>query len=166
MQSCQLDNDGLLRKAVSRRHLDQLPHFGKLRIVFMCHIEVDADCEIDEVEVCPTDEGVPHLVISVLAFEGADHHASMVHCFKLIAVNTFLKLSCRQHPSPLLVIVAEESDTKNFVLSILLALLGEESKPTRVHPDLTPYGHLVDHKVEMLFRLKHIPLAYVGAYHS
>jgi hypothetical protein len=131
----------------------------------MGHIEVDADCEIDEVEVCPTDEGAPHLVITVLAFEGPDHHASSAHCFKLVAVSTLLKLSGRQHLSPHLVIVAEEADAENLVLSPLLALLGEESKTSRVLPDLTSYGHLVDHKVVMLFRLEHIPFAYVCADH-
>ena len=129
----------------------------------MGRIEVDADCEVDEVEVCPTDERVPHLILAVLAFERPNHLASTVHRFKLVAVSTFLKLSAPQHLSPLLVIVAEEADAEYLVLSPLLALLSEESKPSGVHPDLNPYGDLIDHKVIVLFRLEHISFAYFGA---
>jgi hypothetical protein len=131
----------------------------------MGHIEVDADGEIDEVEVCPTDKGVPHLVLTILAFEGSDHNASNVNRFKLVAVSALLELSGRQHLSLLLIIVAEEADAENLVLSPLLTLLGEESKPRRVLSCLIPYGHLVDHKVVMLFRLERIPFAYVCADH-
>ena len=163
MQSYKLYDDGLFREGVLRGHLDQLPQFGKLGFVLMGRIEVDADCKVDEVEVCPTDERVPHLILAVLAFERADHHASTVHRFKLVAVSTLLKLSSCQHLSPLLVIEAEEADAEYLVLSPLLALLGEESEPIGVHPYLTPYGDLIDHKVVVLFRLECISFAYVGA---